>query len=122
MTAYDRGMRELLEECRSSAFDAKEYSLCDRIDAALRTPIPPIFDAFCTAREQRDEARAEVEMLRGVGCMEDGDGPCGACRKCAYQRGAAAMREAAMGAAWHSAAMGVHNKIRDLPDPEDKQG
>jgi hypothetical protein len=57
-------MRELLEECRSSAFDAKEYSLCDRIDAALRTPIPPIFDAFCTAREQRDEARAEVERLK----------------------------------------------------------
>ena len=26
---------------------------------------------------------AEVEMLRGVGCLEDGDGPCGACRKCA---------------------------------------
>jgi len=64
MTAYDRKLRELLEECRSSAFDAKEYSLCDRIDAALRTPVPPIFDAFCTAREQRDEARAEVEMLR----------------------------------------------------------
>jgi len=64
VTAYDRGMRELLEECRSSAFDAKEYSLCDRIDAALRTPIPPIFDAFCTAREQRDEARAEIERLR----------------------------------------------------------
>lgn len=27
--------------------------------------------------------RAEVEMLRGVGCSEDGDGPCGACIKCA---------------------------------------
>jgi hypothetical protein len=33
---------------------------------------------------------AEVEMLRGVGCMEDGDGPCGACRKCAFARGAVA--------------------------------
>ena len=26
--------------------------------------------------------RAEVEMLRGVGCLEDGDGPCGCCVKC----------------------------------------
>lgn len=25
---------------------------------------------------------AEVEMLRGVGCNEDGDGPCGVCIKC----------------------------------------
>jgi hypothetical protein len=32
--------------------------------------------------ENRDALRAEVEMLRGVGCMEDGDGPCGACVKC----------------------------------------
>lgn len=27
--------------------------------------------------------RGEVDMLRGVGCLEDGDGPCGACLKCA---------------------------------------
>jgi hypothetical protein len=32
---------------------------------------------------ERDALRAEVEMLRGVGCNEDGDGPCGACLKCA---------------------------------------
>ena len=25
---------------------------------------------------------AEIEMLRGVGCLEDGDGPCGVCIKC----------------------------------------
>ena len=61
--------------------------------------------------------KAEIEMLRGVGCSEDGDGPCGVCLKCAYQRGAERMRQAAMGAAWHSAAMGVHNKIRDLTVP-----
>jgi hypothetical protein len=30
------------------------------------------------------------------------------------------MREAAMGACWHSAAMGLYNKIASLPDPEDK--
>lgn len=33
--------------------------------------------------DERNMARAEVEMLRGVGCDEDGDGPCGACLKCA---------------------------------------
>lgn len=27
--------------------------------------------------------KGEVDMLRGVGCLEDGDGPCGACLKCA---------------------------------------
>lgn len=56
-------------------------------------------------RRERDEARAEVEkltaevaMLRGVGCCESDkldeppSGPCGVCRKCAYRRGAEAMR------------------------------
>ena len=65
--------------------------------------------------------KAEIEMLRGVGCSEDGDGPCGVCArclKCAYQQGAERMRQAAMGAAWHSAAMGLHSKIRDLPIPK----
>lgn len=39
--------------------------------------------------QERDAARAEVEMLRGVGCgelregAEVADGPCGACLKCA---------------------------------------
>jgi hypothetical protein len=49
--------------------------------------------------KERDEAKADVErltaeaeMLRGVGCMEDGDGPCGVCRKCAYQRTAEAFQ------------------------------
>jgi hypothetical protein len=30
-----------------------------------------------------ERVTAEVEMLRGVGCCEDGDGPCGVCLKCA---------------------------------------
>jgi hypothetical protein len=43
--------------------------------------------------EERDEARAEVEMLRGVGCRETKadepeSGPCGVCLKCAEERGA----------------------------------
>lgn len=39
------------------------------------------FCAHCLV-EALNNARAEVEMLRGVGCNEDGDGPCGACVKC----------------------------------------
>lgn len=39
--------------------------------------------AFNAATELTKRAAAEVEMLRGVGCNEDGDGPCGACIKCA---------------------------------------
>jgi predicted RNase H-like nuclease (RuvC/YqgF family) len=62
---------------------------------------------YLRADRERDEARAEVErltaeveMLRGVGCCESDkldeppSGPCGVCRKCAYRRGAEAMREA----------------------------
>lgn len=39
---------------------------------------------------------AEIEVLRGKGCEEDGDGPCGACLKCNYNRGRlAGLEEAA---------------------------
>ena len=38
---------------------------------------------------------AEVEMLRGVGCDEDGDGPCGVCIKCARRERDAVVTEAA---------------------------
>ena len=40
------------------------------------------------AGDKHDQKCAEVDVLRGVGCNVDGDGPCGACRKCAYRRGA----------------------------------
>lgn len=36
--------------------------------------------------ERAEKAEAEISMLRGVGCSEDGDGPCGACIKC-YKAG-----------------------------------
>lgn len=53
--------------------------------------------------------------------------PVDECQKCrsrkeemeAFRRGAEAMREAAMGAAWHSSAMALHKKIKDLPIPEE---
>lgn len=31
--------------------------------------------------------RAEVEVLRGVGCEEYGDGPCGVCLRCMHAKG-----------------------------------
>lgn len=39
--------------------------------------------------EQRD---AEIAMLRGEGCLVDGDGPCGCCVKCLRLRAEAAER------------------------------
>lgn len=37
-------------------------------------------------RGQMEKLAAEVDMLRGVGCLKDGDGPCGVCIKCLRQR------------------------------------
>ena len=93
---------------------------------ALGTDATGWFDRFNQAQRERDEARAEVEMLRGVGCLEDGDGPCGACRKCAYRRGAEAMREIVaelfQGNKPGLAAMPAWAAfIRSLPIPEDKR-
>lgn len=108
--------------------DGPNRMVCPVLEPAKRTHTLDANDAEFIARAREAvpaliaalrEARAEVEMLRGVGCMEDGDGPCGACRKCAFRRGVAAMREAAAQRCddhdW------VHaREIRALPDPEDK--
>ena len=65
---------------------------------------------------QRDEARAEVEMLRGVDCCANGDGPCGVCRKCAYRRGAEAMRLACQQwcRAWENNGEAIADALADL--------
>ena len=39
--------------------------------------------SLAAVEAERDQKTAEVETLRGVGCNEDGNGPCGACLKCA---------------------------------------
>lgn len=70
------------------------------------------------AGEKYDQKCAEVDVLRGVGCNVDGDGPCGVCRKCAYRRGAEAMREACAQRCcgttdWFAA------ELRALPIPEE---
>ena len=71
-------------------------------------------------------ASAEADVLRGFGCMEDGDGPCGVCRECfyrhGYRRGAEAMREAC--ARWISEREGISQWVYDdalsaLPIPEE---
>ena len=43
----------------------------------------PLDGEICQLHAKLNAARAEIDMLRGVGCDEDGDGPCGACLKCA---------------------------------------
>lgn len=52
----------------------------------LKGDISDLFDEL-------ERLRAEVEMLRGVGCRETKEGepesgPCGACLRCAEERGA----------------------------------
>jgi hypothetical protein len=97
---YEEG-KALAENMKAEA-DARCETLRDLADKAAWAQ----GDAqrrMIEAQKQRDEARAEVERLQG-----------------AYQRGAEAMREAAMGAAWHSAAMGLHKRIKEMPLPEDK--
>jgi hypothetical protein len=75
------------------------------------------------------QAKAEADVLRGTYCEEecevDGErvkrNPCGVCTKCAFRRGAEAMREAALAACWHHGAMYLHKQIGALPVPEDKR-
>lgn len=129
-------LRALLAEWRESLGDPCKETDCTfgpcvlagRIDVALAEPVVDY-------QRERDEARAEAERLLTVASrlevvqaqwekqadrnLRERD-EARAEVATAYQRGAEAMREAAMGAAWHSSAMGVHAKIRDLPIPEDK--
>lgn len=83
------------------------------------------------AIRERDEARAEVERLRGVDCgVTELDGTttplCGACLECAFLRGAEAMREAAASCVGGDIALlqtyrsVLERRIRGLPVPEDK--
>jgi hypothetical protein len=73
------------------------------------------------AGDKHDQKCAEVDVLRGVGCEEDGDGSCGVCRKCAYRRGAEAMREACANAVERSLLPHDHTaqSLRALPIPEE---
>lgn len=84
------------------------------------------------AIRERDEARAEVERLRGVDCgVTELNGTttqlCGACLECAFLRGAKAMREAAareldrlLTKKKATAIWVAPDEIRALPVPEDK--
>jgi hypothetical protein len=54
---------------------------------------PVLLEWLEVALRQRDEARAEVDMLRGIECREQKleepeSGSCGVCLRCAEERGA----------------------------------
>jgi hypothetical protein len=103
-------LRELLKDARDTLFCCRGLTnLLDRIDEALAQPSEQeetehamhlriragydktIADSWrakvAEIEKERDQARAEIEFLRGVGCNEldgtDVRGPCGACLKCA---------------------------------------
>lgn len=83
--ARNRGATQAIVDAIGSVGPESVEDAAQRIVERLRTAAAEI----ARVRELeagRDMARAEVEMLRGVGCSEDGDGPCGACLKCARQR------------------------------------
>lgn len=93
---------------------AIEQSIRDEHHSELRWPHYVLLDLI-----------AEIRRLRGDNCnllqMDGTTTPlCNACLECAFLRGAEAMRETAMDAAWNNGAMYLHMQIRDLPVPEDE--
>jgi hypothetical protein len=88
-----RALRLQLVEARA-ALEESEHSMHLRIRAGYdRTVADSWRKKVAEVETERDEARAEVEMLRGVGCREakagePESGPCGVCLRCAEERGA----------------------------------
>ena len=58
------------------------FGAARRIEEAI-AQMAALTQALEEARQQPQVARAEVNVLRGVHCCADGDGPCGVCLKCA---------------------------------------
>jgi hypothetical protein len=86
--AYERhGSRDgaVLEIAVKDAEDTDLEWLEERLRDAAYDTISHLQTLIDVLISQRDMARAEVETLRGVGCMENGDGPCGVCIKCAHR-------------------------------------
>jgi len=94
---------DALARLSASCEDPDAEVLLDRMQAAdLRGDMP----VYALAKAQFDRLemqtvraldlaamrQGEIEMLRGVGCNEDGDGPCGACLRCLRVRAEAAER------------------------------
>lgn len=110
-----------LEECLLTAEERLAQVTRERDEA--RAEAASSLAMARVAGEKHDQKCAEADVLRGVGCNEDGDGSCGVCRKCAYRRGAEAMREAC--ARWMSEREGISQWVYDdalsaLPIPENK--
>lgn len=137
-------LRALLAEAQSAirrAGNGLDSCFCDdvydRIDAALAEPVSvcttcdAMSVSYANMERERDEARAEVERLRGVDCgVTERDGTttplCGVCLECAFLRGAEAMREAAareldrlLTKKKATAIWVAPDEIRALPIPED---
>lgn len=105
--------RESLEELDEAIYDCLPSD--DDGDAPLDC-VERAADQLRALAQERDEARAEVEMLRGVDCCANGDGPCGVCRKCAFRRGAEAMRLACQQwcRAWENDGNAIADALADL--------
>jgi uncharacterized coiled-coil DUF342 family protein len=72
--------------------DALQQKL-DELPAMYREDIESLNGCVERLGAENTKLRAEVEVLRGVGCREakagePESGPCGACLKCAEERGA----------------------------------
>lgn len=82
---YEAAARALAAEVERLTRERDEAKEAAGIDASddLVSRIRAGRAGFESVRADRNRLAAEVEMLRGVGCDEDGDGPCGACIKCA---------------------------------------
>lgn len=150
---YERAHDDILEALKRAAADAyhpedgepvalwgvkrlakerdKARSLLRDVAEACRG-LKPLSDEASTivgpVMRKRDEARAEIERLRGVDCgvMERNGATtplCGICLECAFLRGAKAMREeAAIRVDGEGINVGSHfgGIIRALPIPEDE--
>lgn len=91
----DQAMRDYLEACRARdeaqrALSAEVQQLVKDRDF-LRNHYS--MEVAAMLRAELASARAEIEMLRGVGCREAKEGEpemaqCGVCLKCAEERGA----------------------------------
>ena len=90
--AHIKSLEGLLVEATRERDDLKA-KLEAELPAMWREDIASLNECLERVERERDEARAEVEMLRGVGCREvkvdePESGPCGVCLKCAEERGA----------------------------------
>jgi hypothetical protein len=79
-----RAPLETMSEARFAALLDGLGAWSPRVKEAVYREVDAQREARATAAQQLEMKTAEVEVLRGVGCRADGDGPCGVCLKCAH--------------------------------------